>query len=149
MVAGPRGRACWRILDAQFFGLAQRRKRVFVVFCPRNRDDPCQVLFEQPRLPGHSAPSGEAREDVALPLAGSPEGGSGYRNDADTAENLIAYGLRAKQNLSHRADCDTLVAADLRNGTLNDLAQTMQSGGKDGERGAAWPMRDMRKGDAP
>lgn len=31
MAAGPLGRLCWATLDAQFFGLAQRRKRVFVV----------------------------------------------------------------------------------------------------------------------
>ncbi len=31
MVAGPLGRAAWRVLDAQYFGLAQRRRRVIVV----------------------------------------------------------------------------------------------------------------------
>ena len=31
MADGPGGRAAWRVLDAQFFSLAQRRKRVFVV----------------------------------------------------------------------------------------------------------------------
>lgn len=31
MVAGPRKDACWRVLDAQYFGLAQMRKRVFLL----------------------------------------------------------------------------------------------------------------------
>lgn len=47
MVAGPEGRAAWRTLDAQFFGLAQRRKRVFVVFYPGDGIDPAEILFER------------------------------------------------------------------------------------------------------
>jgi DNA (cytosine-5)-methyltransferase 1 len=31
VVSGPRRTAAWRVLDAQFFGVAQRRRRVFVV----------------------------------------------------------------------------------------------------------------------
>lgn len=33
-VYGPKRTICWRVLDAQYFGLAQRRRRVFVVACP-------------------------------------------------------------------------------------------------------------------
>jgi DNA (cytosine-5)-methyltransferase 1 len=47
MVAGPRRTAAWRVLDAQYFRLAQRRRRVFVV-SGRARDgiNPGAVLFE-------------------------------------------------------------------------------------------------------
>lgn len=55
MAAGPFGRAAWRILDAQYFGLAQRRRRVFVVFCPRDGADPAAVLFERESLRGDFA----------------------------------------------------------------------------------------------
>lgn len=41
---------------------------------------------------GYPAPGQKTREGVARPVAASPRGGSGYRNDADTADNLIAYG---------------------------------------------------------
>ena len=44
MVSGPAGRACWRLLDAQWFGLAQRRLRVFVVFCFGDGADPAEAL---------------------------------------------------------------------------------------------------------
>ena len=96
MVAGPLGRAAWRILDAQFFGLAQRRKRVFVVFCPGDRDDPAAVLFEPASLRGYPAPGREARERVA----GSLTGGSGKRgwsgdNGAGQGAELIAMALNA------------------------------------------------------
>lgn len=46
-VYGPRRTAAWRVLDAQYFGLAQRRKRVFVVASARAGFDPESVLFER------------------------------------------------------------------------------------------------------
>lgn len=45
-VYGPQRAAAWRILDAQYFGLAQRRRRVFVVSSARRGFDPASVLFE-------------------------------------------------------------------------------------------------------
>lgn len=59
-------RGAWRVLDAQYFGLAQRRKRVFFVGCsPESGVDPAEVLFERESLCGDSAPSREKREGVA------------------------------------------------------------------------------------
>jgi DNA (cytosine-5)-methyltransferase 1 len=46
VVLGPQRTVAWRILDSQFFGLAQRRKRVFVVSSARDGFDPAAVLFE-------------------------------------------------------------------------------------------------------
>lgn len=51
-VLGPCRAIAWRILDAQYFGLAQRRKRVFLVACPRNGADPRTILFEYGGLRG-------------------------------------------------------------------------------------------------
>jgi len=50
MVAGPRARLAWRILDAQHFGVPQRRRRVFVVADFGGRADPAAVLFERAGL---------------------------------------------------------------------------------------------------
>lgn len=47
----------WRILDAQYFGLAQRRRRVFVVASARAGFDPAQVLFEREGVRRDIAPS--------------------------------------------------------------------------------------------
>lgn len=69
MVSGPRRNAAWRVLDAQYFGLAQRRKRVFVVACPRNGADPREILFECEGVPRHSAPRREAGEGTAADVA--------------------------------------------------------------------------------
>lgn len=46
MVEGPRSRSAWRIFDAQYFGVAQRRRRVFVVTDFGNGVDPAKILFE-------------------------------------------------------------------------------------------------------
>lgn len=71
MVSGPRGRAAWRILDAQYFGLAQRRRRVLVVADFGNGADPCAILFERVGMQGNFAPSREKGEGVAAFAASS------------------------------------------------------------------------------
>ena len=67
----------WRVLDAQFFGVPQRRRRVFVVA----RLDPRaagreQVLPLGARVRRNPAPGGEARPGAAAgPEGGAPGGG--------------------------------------------------------------------------
>jgi DNA (cytosine-5)-methyltransferase 1 len=46
-VHGPRRRLAWRVFDAQYFGVAQCRRRVVLVGCPAEAEhDPSRVLFE-------------------------------------------------------------------------------------------------------
>ena len=49
----------YRILDAQYFGVAQRRRRVFVVGCLGDWRSAAAVLFERYSLSGNIAPSRE------------------------------------------------------------------------------------------
>lgn len=65
VIAGPQRAAAWRILDAQYFGLAQRRKRLFVVASARNGFNPAEVLFEFGGVQRHIAPSREAGKETA------------------------------------------------------------------------------------
>ena len=46
IVYGPKRTVAWRVLDAQYFGVAQRRRRVFVIASGRRGFDPGAVLFE-------------------------------------------------------------------------------------------------------
>ena len=55
----------YRVLDAQYFGVAQRRRRVFVVGYLGDWRRAAAVLFERESMSGHPPPSREAREDVA------------------------------------------------------------------------------------
>lgn len=64
-VRGPKRAIAWRILDAQYFGVAQRRRRVFVVSSARTDFDPAKVLFECEGMRRDSAPSREAGSVVA------------------------------------------------------------------------------------
>ena len=52
----------YRVLDAQYFGVAQRRRRVFVVGCLGNWRAAAAVLFERDSLCGNPAPSRTQRE---------------------------------------------------------------------------------------
>lgn len=81
MVAGPRARAAWRVLDAQHFRVPQRRRRVFVVVGFGAGADPAEVLLELDRMPWDFEAGGEAREDVAATLAGGARGRGGYSHD--------------------------------------------------------------------
>ncbi len=64
-VSGPERVIAWRVLDAQFFGVAQRRRRVFVVASARKGFDPAAVLFELDSVRRDSAPRRETQKAVA------------------------------------------------------------------------------------
>ncbi|HCP2037974.1 TPA: Dam family site-specific DNA-(adenine-N6)-methyltransferase [Escherichia coli] len=62
-IYGSQRKVAWRILDAQYFGVAQRRRRVFVVASARTDLDPATVLFEFEGVRRDIAPSrGEGKE---------------------------------------------------------------------------------------
>ena len=66
----------YRILDAQYFGVAQRRRRVFVVGCLGDWRAAAAVLFERHSLSGYLAPSREKRKSVTPGTRpSSPDGG--------------------------------------------------------------------------
>ena len=79
----------YRVLDAQYFGVAQRRRRVFVVGYLGDWRLAAAVLFERHSLSGHPAPSREKREGVAKCLTR----GAGQRYDFETEDLIPAYGI--------------------------------------------------------
>lgn len=68
-IAGPKRAVAWRVLDAQYFGVAQRRRRVFVVASARNGFNPAAVLFEFDGVRRDSPPSRETGQGAALSVA--------------------------------------------------------------------------------
>ncbi|WP_155362196.1 DNA cytosine methyltransferase, partial [Xenorhabdus bovienii] len=64
-VSGPQRTVAWRVLDAQYFGVAQRRRRVFVVASARNGFCPATLLFEPDSLRRHSEPRRTAGKAAA------------------------------------------------------------------------------------
>jgi DNA (cytosine-5)-methyltransferase 1 len=62
----------YRVLDAQWFGVAQRRRRVFVVGYLGDWRPAAAVLFEPESLCGHPAPSREKGQKVAPTVVSGP-----------------------------------------------------------------------------
>ena len=67
----------WRVHDAQFWGVPQRRKRIALVADFGGLSAP-EILFERKGLSGDSEPCGEAREETAGAVGGGAESASGF-----------------------------------------------------------------------
>lgn len=76
------GGAAWRVLDAQFYGVAQRRRRVFLVVNTRDWRRAAPVLFERESL-HWDHPTNKAKREA---LTGRVGGG------ADGADTRMADG---------------------------------------------------------
>ncbi|WP_202210579.1 DNA cytosine methyltransferase [Pseudomonas paraversuta] len=74
-VYGPKRTIAWRVLDAQYFGLAQRRRRVFVIASARDGFDPTEVLFEREGT-RRDCPPGRSAEFALHPTLTAQGGGS-------------------------------------------------------------------------
>ena len=74
-VAG-RWSIAWRVHDAQFWGVPQRRRRISLV-CDFGGQSAPEILFERKGLSGDSEPGGAQREEVAAD-AESGAGGTGF-----------------------------------------------------------------------
>ncbi|GHH53092.1 DNA cytosine methyltransferase [[Pseudomonas] boreopolis] len=95
---GDNGLVEWAVLDAQWFGVAQRRRRVFAVLDTGDWAGRPPVLLEPESLRGDSAPRREAGEGVANSLVGRPDRGGGnsegQRLIPEVAPTLLAQGNR-------------------------------------------------------
>lgn len=104
----------YRVLDAQYFGVPQRRRRVFVVGYLGDWRPPAAVLFERYCLSGDTAPRRNAGQGVAGTLGARTEGGGGLGTDFDLDGGLVAMALRGQTNATHRADSDTYIPSASR-----------------------------------
>jgi DNA (cytosine-5)-methyltransferase 1 len=77
----------YRVLDAQWFGVAQRRRRVFVVGCVGDWQRPAEVLFKRESVRRDTAPSREARQETAKCI----KAGVGKRFNFETETLPIAF----------------------------------------------------------
>lgn len=133
MVSGPQGRAAWRILDAQFFGLAQRRRRVIVVADFGNGADPAAVLFERKGMSWNPAPSREEGEGVAPTISARTKGGGGLGTDFDLDGGLVEYAPEiarcdaTREGSSQDYESTTMVAVS----ATGTIAHTLKAEGHD------------------
>ncbi|WP_041272166.1 DNA cytosine methyltransferase [Desulfitobacterium hafniense] len=66
----------WRVMDAQFWGVAQRRRRIFLVADFGGTTAP-EILFKQDGLFGDTPESGGPRQGTAAPAEGSADAAGG------------------------------------------------------------------------
>lgn len=81
----------YRVLNAQWFGVPQRRRRVFIVGCLGDCRRAAEVLFERESLPWDSPPCSATRARVAAGLTRGPGVSSnapGRRREDDV--NIVA-----------------------------------------------------------
>jgi len=124
----------WRVLDAQYFGVPQRRRRVFIVGSFGD-GRAAEVLFERESGTGDTAPRREAGKDVAYSLRANPshsgDKGDGGVNTTLIPSRSVAQSLTSSNTQNNGGggitdrSTPTLIAA---------VAQTLTSGGN-GHRG--------------
>lgn len=111
VVVGPARSAAWRTLDAQHFGLAQRRRRVIVVSCSRTSGlDPAEILLEFDGVRRDRPARGEAGQGAAAAARSGAGGGGSARavfgGNRTGGECSVAPALNAKGG-SGRMDFET------------------------------------------
>jgi DNA (cytosine-5)-methyltransferase 1 len=77
----------YRVLDAQYFGVPQRRRRVFVVGCSRGWQYPAKVLFEPGCLSGDLTKGRKKREETPANVGKGFAYGGSNPNISDTVTN--------------------------------------------------------------
>jgi DNA (cytosine-5)-methyltransferase 1 len=106
VVAGPAGVAAWRILDAQFFGVPQRRRRVFVLGTRTGRVDPAEVLSLAEGVRGDSPTRREAGQVApTLPASGA---GTARTGNSRTESGLVVFDWQnsPSQGMECRSESD-------------------------------------------
>lgn len=113
----------YRVLDAQHFGVPQRRRRVFVVGYLGDWRPAAAVLFERHSLQGHSAPSREKGQSVAGTIARlSFSGGAGGRPEGAAAGHFVA----STGNVAHCLNAGGMGRIDYETETM--IAHAIQAG---------------------
>jgi len=103
---GQHGLLEWAVLDAQWFGLAQRRKRVFAVLDTGNWQDRPPILLERDSLRGDTAPRRAAQKSAANSTHASAD-----RARRKQAVPEIAMCLNAGAMGRQDAESETLIPA--------------------------------------
>ncbi|WOU48721.1 Dam family site-specific DNA-(adenine-N6)-methyltransferase [Citrobacter portucalensis] len=129
-VSGPERVIAWRVLDAQFFGVAQRRRRVFVVASARKGFDPAAVLFELDSVRRDSAPRRESQPEIARNAGERSKVGSHWDNPANPhpilnqSNNIGGIGASNQELFSQRG-------SGLVSDSYSDVARTLLAKGND------------------
>ena len=123
-------RVAWRVLDAQYFGVAQRRRRVFIVGHSGKRSA-SKVLALAEGLSGHPAPRRGEGEVVTQALTGGPGSSSAGNPDDNRAQgNFVIPVPPPSRHAGVTGRADSAVAYDELNDSLSPTHHTLRAGTK-------------------
>jgi DNA (cytosine-5)-methyltransferase 1 len=120
IIAGPKRNVAWRVLDAQYFGLAQRRKRVFVVASARTDIDIGQVLFDFEGSQRINKPDREEKKEITQRV-----GSNSQEHTRFVGLQEVSPALRAeskKSLMSGNCAINTPLAISLSNNKVRQLS---------------------------
>ena len=118
----------YRVLDAQYFGVPQRRKRVFVVGCLGSWRSAAAVLFESHSLQGHSAPSREEGQKPSLDIRESVKVYDLHSQDSRVTELQHVSGTVTSAYGTGGGNVPIAFGGQMSNvQTDNNLSQTLQA----------------------
>ncbi|MDQ3159442.1 MAG: DNA (cytosine-5-)-methyltransferase [Pseudomonadota bacterium] len=136
LALGDNGLVEWAVLDAQWFGVAQRRRRVFAILDTGDWANRRPVLLERESLRGDSAPRRESWKDVAPTISARTSGGGGLGADFDLDGGLIPELARCvTTGEAKRQDWETCTIIPAIAHTLNT-----QHGATEDETGGGTPL---------
>ena len=125
----------WRTLDAQFFGVAQRRRRVFLVGCLGEGGAPAAVLFERESVSGNTQSSREKRQELARAVEERARSG-GFKFHQGAGAGGVGYETEQSPTLTadyHKPEC--LTPWDVQSKRIigeDGVSPTLQSGAGEG-----------------
>ena len=123
----------YRVLDAQYFGVAQRRRRVFVVGYLGDWRAAAAVLFERHSLSGHPAPSREKREVTpTLTKEGTRVSRTGHNEDgwyltAPKPSRMVAFGEYSDDGTEPMLDIAPCLTKADQHGVAQPIAYAFDS----------------------
>ena len=139
VVTGLARNVAWRVLDAQYFGVPQRRRRVYVVASSAARGiDPAKVLFEPPCVCRNSPTGGNAGEGSSC----FAESSFGAFRKCGSAATLKASGGTlggGSETVKVAGDEDLRHATQLRSARTGHLPDITRPDGDWGKHGSDSP----------
>lgn len=129
---GDAGMLEWSVLDAQWFGVAQRRKRVFALVDFGDWQSRAPILLERESLRGSTPPSRETRQEITNVAGTLAASGGGLNRPAGNGNELDFCIVDNPGRLHLGTELQQAFEIGPTSGRFTDLAPTLDCRAKNG-----------------